>query len=60
MKFVNLTESLFEIQSCYTYNIFIPLISQVTKCKIFISNFKYENVGIEIVDLQKILIKNVS
>ena len=41
-------------------NIFIPLISQATKCKIFISNFKYENAGVEMVDLQEILEKNVS
>ena len=39
---------------------FIPLISQATKCKIFISNFKYENPRVETFDLRKILEKNVS
>ena len=39
------------------YNIFIPLISQATKCKISISNFKYENPGVGFVSLQKIVEK---
>ena len=60
MKFVHLTESLFEIQSNSVYNILIPFISRVTRCKIFISNFKYENPRVEIVGLRKILKKNVS
>ena len=47
VKFINLTESLFEIQSNHLYNVFIEMISQATKCKAFISNFKYENHEIE-------------
>ena len=49
IKFVKLTESLFEIQSNLIYNVFIELISQATKCKVLISNFKYENPGAQTV-----------
>ena len=42
------------------YNIFISFISQVTKCRIFISNFRFENPEAEIIKLQEILKKNVS
>ena len=58
-KFVKLTESLFEIESNHLYNVFIPLISHATKCKIFISNFKFSNPGIEVASLQKIFRNNV-
>ena len=59
VKFTKLTKSLFEIQSNYYYNIFVPLISQATKCKIFISNFNYEQPEIAILHLQKVFINNV-
>ena len=59
MKFLNLTQPLFGIQSNDMYNIFIPLISQATKCKISISNFKYGNSRAKSIGLQKMLEKNV-
>ena len=31
-----------ELESCHLFNVFVPLISQVTKCKIKISNFDYD------------------
>ena len=60
MKFVKLTESLFEIQSNHLCNVFIPLISQATKCKILISNFKFKNPVIEVGNLERIFQNNVS
>lgn len=38
---VKITESIYEMEICDLYNVFVPLISQATKCKIFISNFYY-------------------
>ena len=60
MKFVKLTESLFEIQSNHFCNVFIPLISQATKCNVFVSNFKYPKPETKFLDLQKIFLNNVS
>ena len=37
---IRLTSSLFQLESCHFNNIFIPFISQATKCKVSISNFK--------------------
>lgn len=34
-------KSILELESCHYFNVFVPLISQATKCKIFISNFHY-------------------
>ena len=59
MKFVKLTESLFEIQLNHLNNVFIELISRATKCKIVINNFKFAKSSIQLGDLQKIL-ENVS
>ena len=61
VNIIKLTKSLFEIQSNHFYNVFIPLISQATKCKIFISNFKYPKPEIELENLRLILVDdNVS
>ena len=44
---IRLTSSLFQLESCHLNNIFIPFISQTTKCKVSISNFKLNTSLIE-------------
>ena len=59
-KLIHLAESLSELQSNHYYNLFIPLISQATKCKILISNFNYPKPEYSIPQLEKALETNVS
>ena len=41
LKFIQVTDSIVEIESCHFFNIFIPLISRATKCKINFTDFQF-------------------